>query len=139
MIGFFKKLFGGKEPETENVSIGRANLPEHLPDVARYAENQNGSGEVDFELLVDMLQQMFEDENQFVTLSVSAPVYDGVRFVQACRIPEGIDVQLGIGEGTQTKLVEKVCNEDECSRIFMHFFDTLKVEDISRYTPVRRM
>ncbi len=132
MIGFFEKIFGKKQPEV-------VSKPEHLPDIPRYAENQNGSGEVDLELLEDMVQQMFEDENQFVTLSLDAPVYDDVRFVQACRIPDGINVQLGIGEGTQTRLVERICTEDECIRIFRDFFDTLKVEDMECYTPVQRM
>ena len=44
MIGFFEKIFGKKQSEV-------VSKPEHLPDIPRYAENQNGSGEVDLELL----------------------------------------------------------------------------------------
>ena len=102
-------------------------------------ENQNGCLEATLSVVEDMLQELFIDDDQFVTLSLPVPTHEGVRFVQACRIPDGIDVQLGMGEGTQTKLVERICTEDECMRIFRDFFDTLKVEDLECYTPVQRM
>lgn len=139
MMSLLSKLFYKKEPESDTIYTGRINLPEQYPDIPRFAENQNGSGEADFELVEDMVQQMLEDPDQFITLSVEKPVHDNVRFVQACRIPEGINVQLGIGEDTHTVIVERLCTDEECIRIFRDFYDTLKVEDMEYYTPMQRM
>lgn len=130
MTGFLRKLFGKKQQDI-------AASPR--PDMKMLVENQNGCLEATLSVVEDMLQEMFIDDDQFVTLSLPVPTHEGVRFVQACRIPDGIDVQLGMGEGTQTKLVERICTEDECMRIFRDFFDTLKVEDLECYTPVQRI
>ena len=85
-----------------------------------------------------MLDEAFENDEQFLTLSLEKPLYDGVYFVQAARIPDGmISVQLGIEQENGTKLVEKLTDEVTCAKIMMHFLDTAKVEDIESYTLVR--
>lgn len=137
-MGFFDKIFSRKNNSDTavNAPASTNTLDIHVP---RYVENQNGRCEATLEIVEDMVQEMFADADQFVTLSLPAPIHDGVRFVQACLVPNGIDVQLGIGAGNQTKLVERLCTEDECIRIFRDFYDTAKVEDIECYTPVQLM
>lgn len=111
--------------------------PEKAPHTAGMTlENQNGRitefRDIDIE---DYLYDMFSDEEQFVTLAREKAVY-GVRFVQACQARGAIDVQLGIEETGRTRLVEKYCSERECMDIFLHFYDTARVEDIEHYKPV---
>lgn len=83
----------------------------------------------------DCIFDMFEDENQFITLTVADACHN-IRFVQACRINEGINVQIGIEDEEHTKLFEKTCTEDECLDIFKEFYADAYVRDTEKYSPV---
>lgn len=126
MMGFFSKLFGKKEK------------PQAVNKFGIMAENQDKRVPAELNAAMYMLDEAFENDEQFLTLSLEKPLYDGVYFVQAARIPDGmISVQLGIEQENGTKLVEKLTDEVTCAKIMMHFLDTAKVGDIESYTLVR--
>lgn len=125
-MGFFSKLFGKKEK------------PQAVNKFGIMAENQDKRVPAELNAAMYMLDEAFENDEQFLTLSLEKPLYDGVYFVQAARIPDGmISVQLGIEQENGTKLVEKLTDEVTCAKIMMHFLDTAKVGDIESYTLVR--
>jgi len=128
-MGLFSKLFGRTTTDVKFEKVA--------PQNAIKLENQNGVIEncscPDME---EFLQMMFDDVEQFVTLSVPNARY-GIRFVQACRVDKGIDVELGLEEDDQTKLICKICSEDECRKVFYEFYDTANVCDRKGYEPIR--
>ena len=87
------------------------------------------------EFVQDCILDMFEDGDEFVTLTIAEIKY-GIRFVQACRGGDGIIVELGIEKENRTNLVEKICTEEECLEIFREFYDTTYVRDVEGYSPV---
>ena len=97
-------------------------------------EEQNPS----WNMVKECLQTMFEYEDEFVVLTV-ADTTDGIRFIQAAQIEEGITVQLGIEENDHTRLVEKTCTEAECTDIFQEFYQTSHIQNIKEYQPVKFM
>lgn len=130
-MGLFSKLF---KKTTTDVKFEKV-----APQNAMKLENQNGVIEncscPDME---EYLQMMFDDRNQFITLSVPSARY-GIRFVQACRVDKGIDVELGLEEDDGTKLICKICSEEECREVFYEFYDTVNVYDRKGYEPIRMM
>lgn len=84
----------------------------------------------------DCIWDMFEDEDEFVVLTVGELLHQ-IRYVQASQIKDGIIVQLGIEEGEQTRLVEKKCTQEECLDIFREFYASASVQDVEKYTPVK--
>lgn len=88
-----------------------------------------------WEAIEDYLWEMFDDENEFVTLTTADARYN-IRYVQATQADGEIVVQLGIEEGENTKLVEKMCTEEECLNIFQEFYTSVYVQDWETYTPV---
>lgn len=127
-MGFFSNLFKKTTTEVQFEQV------EH--DGQTVLENQNDRltnfSDVDLEMFLDA---MFEDEDQFVTLTLPEARF-GIRYVQACQVDDGINVQLGIEENEHTKLVEKMCSAEECEDIFMQFYDTRMVSDLETYTSV---
>lgn len=127
-MGFFSNLFKKTTIEVQFEQV------EH--DGQTVLENQNDRltdfSDVDLEMFLDA---MFEDEDQFVTLTLPKAIF-GIRYVQACQVDDGINVQLGIEENEHTNLVEKMCSAEECLDIFMQFYDTGMVSDLKAYTPV---
>ena len=100
-------------------------------------ENKNGVIENCTYLDVEeYLQMMLDDSEQFITLSMPSAPY-GIRFVQACRVNEGIDVELGLEQDNQTKLICRVCDEEECRNVFYEFFNTSNVYDRKGYEPIK--
>lgn len=99
-------------------------------------ENQNGAlfsfNEADIEFL---LEDMFTDEDQFVTLTSPSAV-NKVRYVQACMHDEGVELQLGIEE-MNTHLIHKVCSEEECKAVFLDFFRGCFMPKANEYAPVQ--
>lgn len=83
----------------------------------------------------DCLWDMFEDDNEFVTLTI-ARIRHNIRYVQARRQDGGIIVQLGVEEGSHTRLVEKLCTQDECLSIFQEFYSSTSVRNVEQYKPV---
>lgn len=47
------------------------------------------------------------------------------------------DVELGLEENDQTKLICKICTEGECREVFHEFFDTANVYDRKGYEPIQ--
>ena len=88
-----------------------------------------------WDIVENCLWEMFDDEEEFVTLTTADARYN-IRYVQASQIDDGIIVQLGIEEGEHTKLVEKVCTEEECMKIFEEFYTSSFVQNWEKYTPV---
>ena len=97
--------------------------------------NQNGAlftfndADIDF-----LLEDMFEDVDQFVTLTSPVAV-NKIRYVQACMCDEGVEVQLGIEE-KRTRLVHKICTRNECLEIFQTFFEGEFAPKLEEYSPV---
>lgn len=107
------------------------------PQKAMKLENQNGVIEnCSCSDMEEYLRMMLDDREQFITLSVPSAHY-GIRFVQACRVDIGIDVELGLEEGNQTRLICKICSEEECREVFYEFFDTANVCDRKGYEPIQ--
>lgn len=79
---------------------------------------------------------MFEDEDEFVTLTVGELLHQ-IRYIQAAQTGSGIIVQLGIEEGEQTRLVEKECTQEECMNIFRVFYESALVQNLEEYAPVK--
>ena len=97
---------------------------------------QNGEQAVqDWQTVAYCLEDMLQDDNQFVTLTVGDAPY-GIRYVQATLCEEGVVVELGLEEGEHTRLVEKICTAEECLAIFERFYQTAAVQDVEQYQPV---
>lgn len=116
--------------------MGKEIIFKNVAEQSRFTlENQNGRTEnfedVDIEVY---LEDMFDDPEQFVILTAPEPRHK-VRYVQACVQDEGIEVELGIQE-EGTRLLGRLCTEEECYRIFMDFYDNAFVPDLSEYRPV---
>ena len=98
-------------------------------------ENQDGKltdfGDVDIE---DYLDDMFHTPDQFVILTAPKP-QNKVRYVQACTHDGQVEVELGV-EDEGTRLFYKMCTEEECTRIFLDFYDGYFVPDMKEYKPV---
>lgn len=102
------------------------------------AENQDRRIPAELNAAMYMLDEAFENNEQFLTLSLEKPLYDGVYFVQAARIPDGsISVEVGIETENGTRLVEKTMDEVSCAKIMMHFLETASVDNIDSYTLIK--
>ena len=102
------------------------------------AENQERRVPAELNAAMRMLDEAFENDEQFLTLSLEKPLYDGVYFVQGARNPDRtISVQVGIETVNGTRLVERITDEVTCAKIMMHFLDTARVDNIDSYTLVK--
>ena len=81
------------------------------------------------------IQDVFDDENQFVTLTAEK-INSNIRYVQASQSGDEIVVQLGVEEADYTRLVEKLCTEEECLAVFREYFSSTHVRNPGDYTPV---
>ena len=135
-MGFFDMILRRKDkPVTITVEGKRSDVGNIFGIMA---ENQDRRVPAELNAAMYMLDEAFENNEQFLTLSLEKPLYDGVYFVQAARIPDGqISVQVGIETDSGTKLVEKLMDEVSCAKIMMYFLETAKVEDIEDYTLVK--
>ncbi|MDE7245329.1 MAG: hypothetical protein K2O18_15340 [Oscillospiraceae bacterium] len=82
------------------------------------------------------IRDMLDDGNQFVTLTAEK-INSNIRYVQASQYGCEIVVQLGIEEGEYTRLVEKMCTEEECLDIFREYFFSTHVRNPGDYSPVK--
>ncbi|MCI8627190.1 MAG: hypothetical protein HFI40_13125 [Lachnospiraceae bacterium] len=104
-------------------------------------ENQDGkTTEVNEETIGDYLEELFDDPEQFVTLTPPKS-QNGIRFIQACldkNKNEGnyVEVELGMEEADGIHLLYKMCTEEECVRIFYDFYDDLFQPVLADYQPV---
>lgn len=105
-------------------------------NVPRKVSTQEVERSVDsWEEVADYILDMFEDEDEFVVLTVGELLHQ-IRYVQAAQVSSGIIVQVGIEEGEQTRLVEKECTQEECMNIFREFYESALVQNLEEYTPV---
>ncbi len=104
-------------------------------------ENQDGKTTEVTELdLEEYLEELFDDPDQFVTLT-PPKAQNGIRFIQACihEKEEGdnkIEVELGMEEPDGIHLIYKMCSEEECTRIFYDFYDDLFQPVLEEYQSV---
>ena len=82
------------------------------------------------------LEDVFGDSNQFLVLTLQK-IRHISRYVQATQCDDGIVVQLGEENNNTTKLVEKICSEEECIDIFKEFYNSSAVKNLQDYTPVK--
>ena len=120
-----------KKQTTTDVTFGTVACPS--PTVLG---SQNGElHNVSWQQVKDGLEDVFDDSNQFLVLTLQE-IRHGIRYVQAAQCDEGIVVQLGMEQNNTTKLVEKICSEQECIDIFKEFYASSAVKNLQEYTPV---
>lgn len=99
--------------------------------------SQNGElHNVSWQQVEDGLEDVFDDNNQFLVLTLQK-IKHNIRYVQATQCDDGIVVQLGMENNNTTKLVEKICSEQECIDIFREFYGSSAVKNLQDYTPVK--
>lgn len=135
-MGFFDMIFRRKDkPVTITIEGKKADVGNRFGIMA---ENQDRRVPAELNAAMRMLDEAFENDEQFLTLSLEKALYDGVYFVQGARNPDRtISVQVGIETDSGTRLVEKITDEVTCAKIMMYFLETAKVEDIESYTLVK--
>ncbi len=133
---FFDMIFRRKDkPVTITVEGRKTNVTNKFGIMA---ENQDRRVPAELNAAMMMLDEAFQNDEQFLTLSLEKPLYDGVYYVQAARIPSGaISVEVGIESEEGTKLVGQLTDEVTCAKIMMYFLETAKVEDIDDYEVIR--
>lgn len=89
-----------------------------------------------WETVFDCISEMLDDSDGFVTLTL-ADIKHNIRYVQSALVSDGLTVQLGIEEENGTRLVEKLCSENECIEIFREFYNTTNVANINEYSEVK--
>ena len=135
-MGFFDMIFRRKDKPVEITVEGRKTDVTNKFGIM--AENQDRRVPAELNAAMRMLDEAFENDEQFLTLSLEKALYDGVYFVQGARNPDRtISVQVGIETDSGTRLVEKTMDEVSCAKIMMHFLETAKVEDIESYDLVK--
>lgn len=98
--------------------------------------SQNGElHNVSWQQVEDGLEDVFDDSSQFLVLTLQE-IRHGIRYVQAAQCDDGITVQLGMEKNNATKLVEKICSEQECIDIFKEFYNSSAVRNVQDYVPV---
>ena len=89
-----------------------------------------------WETVLDCVNYMLDKGgDEFVVLTLVDIKYN-IRYVQSAPVGERFTVQLGIEEENGTRLVEKLCAEEEVVEIFREFFNTTNVSGIDKYTEV---
>lgn len=56
--------------------------------------------------------------------------------MQACSVPGGYDLQVGLEEGSQSKLVDKIVDEKEIINRFETFYRYAYVDNLGEFKPV---
>lgn len=96
-------------------------------------ENQDGAAELDNEnMIFEYYNVLLADENQFVTIT-SPQLQNDVRYIQACQLDKGIDIQLGVEKNGKTKLYHKVYSKEEAVSVFKDFYNQRFIPDMSLY------
>ena len=88
-------------------------------------------GDVDLE---EYLEDLYVTPDQFLILT-APELQHQVRYIQACTHDGQVEVELGV-EHEGTRLFYKMCTEEECTRIFLDFYDGYFVPDMKEYKPV---
>ena len=81
------------------------------------------------------IRKMMDVNDEHVLLTLKQATY-GVRFMQAAQTAGGYDLQVGIEEGDQSKLIEKIVDNKELFDRFQVFYRYGYVDDLGKFTPV---
>ncbi len=84
--------------------------------------------------LEEYLEDLYVTPDQFLILT-APELQHQVRYIQACTHDGQVEVELGV-EDEGTRLFYKMCTEEECTRIFLDFYDGYFVPDMKEYKPV---
>lgn len=84
--------------------------------------------------LEEYLEDLYVTPDQFLILT-APELQHQVRYIQACTHDGQVEVELGV-EDEGTRLFYKMCTEEECTRIFLDFYDGYFVPDMKEYRPV---
>ena len=89
-----------------------------------------------WETVLDCINNMIDEGgDEFVVLTL-VDIGHSIRYVQSAPVGELFTVQLGVEEENGTRLIEKLCPEEEVIEIFREFFNTTNVANIDEYTEV---
>ena len=81
------------------------------------------------------IRKMMDVNDEHVLLTLKQSVY-GVRYIQAASAPGGYDLQVGMEEGNQTKLVNKIVDSKELFERFDTFYRYAYVDNLGEFKPV---
>ena len=81
------------------------------------------------------IRKMMDVNDEHVLLTLKQATY-GVRFMQAAQTEGGYDLQVGLEEGNQSKLVEKIVDNKELFDRFQIFYRYGYVDNLGEFTPV---
>lgn len=82
------------------------------------------------------IRKMIDVNDEHVLLTLKQATY-GVRYMQAASAPGGYDLQVGLEEGDQTKLVDKIVSEQELLDRFETFYRYGYVDNLGEFKPVQ--
>ena len=82
------------------------------------------------------IRKMMDMNDEHVLLTLKQSVY-GVRYMQAATAPGGYDLQVGLEEGNQTKLVDKIVGDQELFERFEVFYRYAYVDNLGEFKPVQ--
>ena len=82
------------------------------------------------------IRKMMDMNDEHVLLTLKQSVY-GVRYMQAASAPGGYDLQVGLEEGNQTKLVDKIVGDQELFERFEFFYRYAYVDNLGEFKPVQ--
>lgn len=82
------------------------------------------------------IRKMIDVNDEHVLLTLKQATY-GVRYMQAASAPGGYDLQVGMEEGDQTKLVDKIVSEQELLDRFETFYRYGYVDNLGEFKPVQ--
>ena len=81
------------------------------------------------------IRKMIDVNDEHVLLTLKQATY-GVRYMQAASAPGGYDLQVGMEEGNQTKLVDKIVGEKELFDRFEVLYNYGYVDNLGEFKPV---
>ena len=81
------------------------------------------------------IRKMMDASDEHVLLTLKQSVY-GVRYMQAAAAPGGYDLQVGMEEGYQTKLIDKIVGEKELYERFATFYKYGYVDNLGEFKTV---
>ena len=81
------------------------------------------------------IKKMTEMEEEHVVLSL-LQAYKGIGFIQAASADDGYDLQIGLEENGNTRLLRKICTENDVYDAFRKFYNTAEVDGIELFSPV---
>ena len=81
------------------------------------------------------IRKMMDVNDEHVLLTLNQATY-GVRYMQAAQTEGGYDLQVGLEEGNQSKLVEKIVDNKEMFDSFQIFYRYGYVDNLGEFSPV---